>query len=164
MFPRPVGSCSASSAFDTFTSAVTSIHFPEVPVCLSAAHSPLCRFRVVSMRCRNLQISSFGPQHIRQDYPQAARSLSPRLFPSSATVHQADRSAAHLTPAAFPGYSLVSPPTKYAVNQENSLLSSSIQYSNFTYVQFGGNRYELFLLVLYSGGRSIHFISVLCCL
>lgn len=36
-------------------------------------------FRVVSMRGRNVQISSFGPQHIRQDYPQAARRLS-RLF------------------------------------------------------------------------------------
>lgn len=76
-------------------------------LCLSAAYSPLCHFRVTSMWCRNLQISSFGPQHIRQDYPQAACSLSPRLSGSPATAHQADRSSAHPTPAAFPGFSSV---------------------------------------------------------
>lgn len=95
---------------------------PEVSVCLSAAYSPLCHFRVVSMRCRNLQISSFGPQHIRQDYPQAAYGLSPCLSASSATAHQADRSTAHLTPAAFPGFSSVSHPAKQTVNQKTCLL------------------------------------------
>lgn len=72
------------------------------------------------MRCRNLQISSFGPQYIRQDYPQAACGLSPRLSASSATVHQADRGAAHLTPAAFPSSS-VTQPTKH--HQSENLLA-----------------------------------------
>lgn len=74
---------------------------------LSAAYSPLCHFRVISMWCRNLRFSSFGPQHIRQDYPQASCSLSPRVSGSSATAHQADRRTAHPTPAAFPGFSSV---------------------------------------------------------
>lgn len=72
------------------------IHPPLVPsVCMSAAaYSPLCRFRVISMRCRNVQISSFGVQHIRQDYPQAgwARLLAgsfllPRLIGLTRALH-----------------------------------------------------------------------------
>lgn len=119
-----VGTCSASSHIHL------SRHIhppPKVCVCLSDAYSPLCHFRVVSMRCRNLQISSFGPQHIRQDYPQAACSLSPCLSASSATAHQADRGAVHLTPAAFQGFSSLSHPTKQAVNQTACLLLSRIQ-------------------------------------
>lgn len=96
-------------------------------LCLSAAYSPLCHFRVVSMRCRNVQISSFGPQRIRQDYPQAACGLSPCLSVSSATAHQADRSTAHLTPAAFPGFSSVLHLTKQAVNQKACLLLSNVK-------------------------------------
>lgn len=120
--------CSSSSAFNLFTSAVTSIHCPwSLSVCLSAAYSPLCHFRVVWMRCRNLQISSFGPRHIRQDYPQAACGLSPCLSASSATAHQADRGAAHLTPAAFTGFSSASQPTKPAVSHKTWLLLSAIQ-------------------------------------
>lgn len=64
------------------------------------------------MRGRNLQISSFSPQHIRQDYPQARRGLSPRSSLPPARADQADRSAARLTPAAFPGFSSISRPTK----------------------------------------------------
>lgn len=109
-----VGTCSASSHIHL------SRHIhppPKVCVCLSDAYSPLCHFRVVSMRCRNLQISSFGPQHIRQDYPQAACSLSPCLSASSATAHQADRGAVHLTPAAFQGFSSLSHPTVLSIRQ-----------------------------------------------
>lgn len=96
-------------------------------LCLSAAYSPLCHFRVISMRRRNVQISSFGPQLIRQDYPQAACSLSPCLSISSATAHQADRSTAHLTLAAFPGFSPVSHLTKQAAIQKSCLLLLDIK-------------------------------------
>lgn len=58
------------------SSAVASIHHSRSARCLQSAVS---FFRVVSMRGRNVQISSLAPQHIRQDYPQAARRLS-RLF------------------------------------------------------------------------------------
>lgn len=78
---------------------------------MSPAYSSLCHFRVILMLYRNLLISSFGPQHIRQDYPQAARRLSPCLSTSSAIAYQADRSPAHLTPASFTDFSSVSQPT-----------------------------------------------------
>lgn len=97
------------------------------PSLSAAAYSPLCHFRVISVRCRNVQISSFGLQHIRQDYPQARCGLSPCWFVSPATAHQADRSAAHLTPEAFPGFSSLSHPQKKAVSQKNVFSQKSTQ-------------------------------------
>lgn len=127
---------------------------PEVSVCLSAAYSPLCHFRVVSMRCRNLQISSFGPQHIRQDYPEAACGLSPCLSASSATAHQADRSAAHLTPAAFPGFHFSITSSKTGCQSEN--LSAIVKYPVKSEV-------EAWLSVFRTNLRYWHLIWVFLC-
>lgn len=101
----------------------------QSPVCMSAfAHSPLCHSRVISMRCRNVRISSFGLQPIRQDYPPARRGPSPRPFVSAATAHQADRSAAHPTPAAFPGFPSVSQPTKrLSAGVQKSTVKNTVQ-------------------------------------
>lgn len=44
------------------------------------------------------------------------------LSASPATAHQADRGTVRLTPAAFPGFSPVSHPTKQRVNQRETAL------------------------------------------
>ena len=100
---RRQGSCSALSAVNIFLLLSSLIQSPRglcLSVCLSVSLSvcSLCHFRVISLRCRNVQISSFAPQHIRQDYPQAVSGLSPRLSASSATVHQSDTQALHIWP------------------------------------------------------------------
>lgn len=50
---------------------------PESVCCSQSVRCVI--FRVVSTPWPNLQISSFAPQHIRQDYPQALRRLSALL-------------------------------------------------------------------------------------
>lgn len=102
-----------SYAVNTITLVVPS--FDQCGLSVHPAHSP---FRVISMRCRNVQISSFSPQHIRSDYPQAAC-----LSTSSATTHQTNRSTPHLTSGTFAGFSSVSQPSNQ-VSQETCLLPS----------------------------------------
>lgn len=94
------GSNSASVCLHTHSPQQYTGGQPESVCCSQSVRCVI--FRVVSTPWPNLQISSFAPQHIRQDYPQALRRLSALLVRLSCHSSSGWQRHCRSDPGSFP--------------------------------------------------------------